>query len=91
MIDTGAGITLVTKGWAEAHGLRIQAPLPTSVYGAAGQQVDVVGTVSFTVQLSPTLEMDVANVSVSAGSFYQALVGCDLLAGKPGVLGPALI
>ncbi len=70
LVDTGAGITLVTKAWAEAHGLKISAPLPTSVYGAAGQAVDVVGTTSFTVQLSPTLEIDVANVSVSSGSFY---------------------
>ena len=70
LVDTGAGITLVTKTWAEAHGLKISAPLPTSVYGAAGQAVDVVGTTSFTVQLSPTLELDVANVSVSSGSFY---------------------
>ena len=49
MVDTGAGITLVTKTWAEAHGLRITSPSSASVFGAAGQAVDVVGTTSFTV------------------------------------------
>ena len=91
MVDSGAGITLVTKVWAEAHGLRISAPPLTSVRGAAGQAVEVIGTVSMTLQLSPTLEVDVANVAVSTGAFYQALLGCDLLEGKPGVLGPATI
>jgi hypothetical protein len=28
-------------------------------------------------------------VVVSVGDFYQALIGGDLLRGKPGVLGPA--
>jgi hypothetical protein len=35
--------------------------------------------------------MDLADVIVSEGDFYQALIGGDLLRGKPGVLGPATI
>ena len=35
--------------------------------------------------------MDLANVLVSEGSFYQCLIGGDILTGKPGVLGPATI
>ena len=70
MVDTGAGITLVTKQWAEAHKLKISAPSAGKVYGAAGSEVAIVGTTAFTVQLTPTLEVDLANVSVSAGNFY---------------------
>ena len=43
------------------------------------------------MQLSPTLEIDLADVVVSEGEFYQCLLGMDILAGKPGVLGPATI
>ena len=53
--------------------------------------MEIVGTTAFTVQLTPTLEVDLANVCVSSGSFYQALLGCDLLEGQDGVLGPAVI
>ena len=81
MVDTGAGITLVTKQWAESHKLKISKPSAGKVYGAAGSEVAIVGTTAFTVQLTPTLEVDLANVSVSAGNFYQALLGCDLLEG----------
>ena len=91
MIDTGAGITLVTKQWAEAHRLKVSAPSAGKVYGAAGSEVEIVGTTAFTVQLTPTLEVDLANVCVSSGAFYQALLGCDLLEGHEGVLGPAVI
>ena len=44
-----------------------------------------------TLQLTPTLEMDLENVAVLDAQFYQALIGCDLLQGKAGVLGPATI
>ncbi len=43
------------------------------------------------MQLSPTLEIDLADIVVSEGEFYQCLLGMDILAGKPGVLGPASI
>ncbi len=91
MIDTGAGITLVTRAWAVAHNLKISSPPSTQVKGASGQEVKVVGTTQMTLQLAPTLEIDVANVAVSEGSFYQALLGCELLEGKTGILGPATI
>jgi hypothetical protein len=35
--------------------------------------------------------MDLAEVLVSEGDFYQALVGGDILGGKAGILGPATI
>ena len=53
--------------------------------------MEVVGTTSLTIQLSPTLEVDVSGVTVSAGEFYQGLLGCDLLMGKRGILGPAVV
>ena len=49
MIDTAAGITLVTKQWAEAHKLKVSAPSAGKVYGAAGSEVEIVGTTAFTV------------------------------------------
>ena len=70
MVDTGAAVTLVTKAWADAHGLKVSPPSGIAIRGAAGHSVEVVGTTSMTIQLAPTLEVDVANVTISAGEFY---------------------
>jgi predicted aspartyl protease len=91
MVDTGAAVTMVTKRWAELHGLKVSNDKRVTIRGAGGQNVEVIGTTAFTVQLAPTLEMDVADVVVSEGELYQALLGGDLLKGKPGILGPATI
>ena len=70
MVDTGASFTLVTRKWAETHGLMITPVLGISITGANGAPVDIVGTCSMTVQLSPTLELDVGDVNVFLGDFY---------------------
>ena len=38
---------------------------------------------------APTLELDVANVAICLGNFYQGLLGCDLLCGHNEALGAA--
>ena len=53
--------------------------------------VKVVGMVSMTFLLAPTLELDVANVTVCLGGFYQGLLGCDLLGGQNEALSMATI
>ena len=34
-----------------------------------------------TLFLAPILELDVANVAICLGNFYQGMLGCDLLCG----------
>ena len=70
MVDTGASITLVTRKWAETHGLKITPVSGISITGANGAPVDMIGTCSMTVQLSPTLELDVGDVNMSSSDFY---------------------
>ena len=70
MVDTGASITLVTRKWAETHGLSITPVLGISITGANGAPVDMIGTCSMMVQLSLTLELDFGDVNVSSGDFY---------------------
>lgn len=70
MVDTGAAVTLVTSAWAKAHGLKVSPSSGVTVRGAAGQALTIVGTTSMTLQLAPTLEMDVADVTVAAGDCY---------------------
>ena len=70
MVDTGASITLVTWKWVETHGLTITPVSGISITSANGTPVDMIGTCSLTVQLSPTLELDVGDVNVSSGDFY---------------------
>ena len=49
MVDTGAAITMVTKGWAEAHSLTNKAGKKIDMWGAARQELGVLGVTSFTV------------------------------------------
>ena len=44
-----------------------------------------------TLLLAPTLEVDVSNVAVCLGDFYQGLLGCNLLYGHNEALGAATI
>ena len=48
---------------------------------ANGTLVDMVGTCTMMVQLFPILELDVGDIHVSSGDFYQALIGCNILGG----------
>ena len=64
MIDTGAAITLLTKKWADTHELKITPKDNKKVTGASGSPVVMLGVTSFTMRLSPTLEIDVADVGV---------------------------
>ena len=70
MVDTGASITLVTRKWVKTHGLTITPVSGISITGVNSAPVDMVGTCSMTVQLLPTLELDVGDVNVSSGDFY---------------------
>ena len=61
------------------------------ILGANGTAVKIIGTTSMTLILAPTLEVDVSNVAVCSGDFYQGLLGCDLLCGYNKALGAATI
>ena len=70
MVDTGASITLVTRKWAENYGLKITPVSGITITGTNGAPVDMIGTCSMMVQLSPMLELDVGDVNVSTGDLY---------------------
>ena len=91
MVDTGAAVSVVSTAWAEAHGLKITQGKKINIRGAGGATIPTAGSTSFTIQLTPTLEVDLANVVVAEGKSYQCLLGGDILGGKPGILGPATI
>lgn len=83
MIDTGAAVTLVSKAWAEAHGLEVlpKKDLDT-IAGASGTDIPIVGTCSFLLRLGKSLELELYDVAVSLAKFYQALLGTDVIGGK---------
>ena len=70
------------KKWADAHGLTMKEKAAKYILGANGMAVKIVGTTSITLLLAPTLELDVANVAVCLGDFFQGLLRCDLLCGN---------
>ena len=61
------------------------------ISGANGTIVKIVGMISMTLLLAPTLEIDVSNIAVCLGNFYQALLRCDLLCGHNEALGATTI
>ena len=91
MVDTGAAITLLTKKWVDAHGLPMREKVAEYISGANGTVVKIVGMTSMTLLLAPTLEIDVSNVAVCSGNFYQGLLGFDLLCGHNEALGATTI
>ena len=91
MVDTGAAITLPTKKWTDAHRLPVREKAAKYISGANGMAVKNISTTSMTLLLAPTLEVDVSNVAVCSGDFYQGLFGCDLLCGHNEALGATTI
>ena len=70
MVDTGVAITLLMKKWADTYRLTMKEKVAEYISGANGTAVKIVGTTSMTLLLAPTLEIDVANVTVCLGDFY---------------------
>ena len=93
MVDTGATVSLVTKKWCETHEMDYTPVKNYPVVQATnGQPLNVVGTASFTIRLSPSLEMDLEGVTVhDVQGSCVALIGMDLLNGQKGVLVPTSI
>ena len=75
------------KKWADAHGLTVKEKAAEYISGANGTAVKIVGMTSMTLLLAPTLEIDVSNVAICLGNFYQGLLICNLLCGHNKVLG----
>ena len=71
MVDMGAATTLLMKKWAGAHGLTIKEKAAEYILGANGTLVRILGMTSMTLLLVPTLELDMANIAVCLGDFYQ--------------------
>ena len=91
MVDIGVAITLLMKMWADGHGLTMKEKVAEYISGANGTVVKIIGMTSMTLLLVPTLEIDMANVVICLGNFYQGLLGCDLLFGYNEVLSAATI
>ena len=81
MVDMDVAITLLMKKWADTHGLTVKEKVAKYISGANGTVFKIVGMTSMTLLLVQTLELDVANIAVCLGDFYQRLLGCDLLCG----------
>ena len=78
IVDMGVAITLLMKKWADANSLTVKEKVAKYISGANGMAVKIVGMTRMTLLLAPTLELDVANITICLGNFYQGLLGCDL-------------
>ena len=75
----------------DAHGLAIKEKVAEYILGANGMFLKMVGMTSMTLLLAPILELDMSNIAICSGNFYQGLLRCDLLYGHNEVLGIATI
>ena len=91
MVNMGVAITLLMKKWADAHRLTMKEKVAEYISGTNGAAVKIIGTTSMTLLLVPTLEIDVANVAICLGYFYQGLLGCNLLCRHNEALGATSI
>ena len=81
MVDMGMAITLLMKKWVDAHRLTMKVKAAKYISGTNGIVLKIVGMTSMTLLLVPTLEIDMANVAICSGDFYQGLLGYDLICG----------
>ena len=80
MVDTGACCTVLTTKWCETHGIQVHPKKPAfSVTAANGSEVPIVGSASFKVRLSPSLELELEDVAVQQNNNCLALLGVDKL------------
>ena len=91
MVNMGVAITLLIKKWADAHGLTMNEKAAEYISGTNGTEVKIIGMTSMTLLLVPTLEIDVANVTICLGDIYQGLLRCNLLCGHNEAFGAATI
>ena len=65
MVDTGACCTVLTTKWYETHGIQVHPKKPAfSLTVANGLEVPIMGSASFKVRLSPSLELELKDVVV---------------------------
>ena len=91
MVNKGVAIMLLMKKWADGHSLTVKEKVAEYISGTNGTSIKIVGITSVTLLLVPTLELDMANVAICLGNFYQGFLGCDLLCGYNEALGLATI
>ena len=91
MVNTGAIITLLMKKWVDAQSLVVKEKVAKYISGINGTSVKIVGTTSITLLLVPMLELDMSNITICSGDFYQGLLGYDLLCRHNEALGMATI
>ena len=81
MVDTRVAITLLMKKWVDDHRLTMREKAAKCNSGANGTVVWIMGTTSKTLLLVPTLELNVANVNICTGDFYQYFLDVIFCAG----------
>ena len=87
----GVVITLLIKKWVDPHGLAVKEKVAKYISGTNGTSIMILGITSMTILLASMLELDVSNIAILLGDFYQGLLGCDLLCGYNEALSMATI
>ena len=91
IVHMGVAVMLLMTKWADTHGLTMKEKVAEYISGTNGTVVKIVCMTSMTLFLVPTLELDVANIAICSGNFYQGLLGCDLFCRHNEALGMATI
>ena len=86
MLDSGAGLSLMSSAVVQAHGLKVW-PYHATFSVASGAQACITGEVDLELAVHPLLSLHLTGVKVQdMGDMYQFLLGADILRGASGIL-----
>ena len=79
IVNTGLAITQLMKRSEDAHGLKMKTKVSEYISYANGMAIQVLGMTRMYILLMLTLDIEVTNVAVCLGDFYQNLLGCYMV------------
>ena len=86
MLDTGAGMTIISSAVARAHGIHVRPYFGTFCV-ASGTHAKLTGEADIDLQVHRSLALKLEGVKVQElGDSYQFLLGADILRGAAGIL-----
>ena len=79
---------LLIKKWMNTHSLTVNEKASKNIFCVNGIAVQIVGMTNISMLLVPTLEVDLANVTIFLGDFYKGLLGYNIFVGTMRHLAP---
>lgn len=77
----GVAVSLVLTKWYNLHRLILRLKFGITSISGLGKTLDIVRIATIMVILAQVLEVDLGDIAVSSGDFYQFLMKMDIISG----------